>query len=426
MEVLTTAAPAPFRRIFQAGMRDDGHRLLGGTEVLHLVPHYGRLYSSLSYKLNAYLPEDPQTGAQIIVLDQPGGSWQLVRDYERAHWRVTLESVTFTADGRGRTLEVPVSLLLAAPSDSRGTVYVDSLDDDTGRWTRTHLGSGSSVASIRSFFVYRDKVTGLERVFAGTSPLGIFSGTYDAEVPGRIRWEDEAEMSGYMRRPMAFTECNGRLYVSIKPDIYRRIDGETPQWEKVYTIPVPLIVPSSGLRGLTTVPRPSGPGQVLLAALEGDRCRVVRIDPEDDFRETVELEVLDFLAEQWGQRPTYGVVAYDDFTRVADPDADRTLLFTGLGATYSTQLDTHPADAWVRDAWYLIRYPDGQRYELRRIQSPDLQPMPELVAVRSIAVSPFERGMLYIGGYDPNAKPCRQTAWVFSASTEAALAPQLR
>ncbi len=422
MDVLTNTAPAPFRRVFQAGIRDDNHQLLGGTEVLHLVPHGGRLFCSLSYKLNTYLPDDPQTGAQIIVLDQADGSWQLDKDYERAHWRVTLESVTFTEDGRGQMLEAPVSVLLAAPSDSRGTVYVDSRDDETGTWTRTHLGSGSGVASTRSFFVYRDKVTGRERVFAGTSPLGIFSGTYNPEVPGKIRWEDTAEMDGYTRRPMSFTECNGRLYVSIKPDIYRRIDGDVPQWEKVYTIPVPLIVPSSGLRGLTTVPRPSGSGQVLLAALEGDRCRVVRIDPEDDFRETIELEVLDFLGEHWGQRPTYGVVAYDDFTPVADPHTGQTLLFTGLSATYSTQLDTHPADAWVRDAWYLVRHPDGLRYDLRRVESPGLLSGQELVAARSIAVSPFEPSILYVGGYDPNAKPCRQTAWVFSASIEAALA----
>ncbi len=426
MEVSTTAAPAAFRHIFQAGALDGRQRLLGGTEVLHLVSHRGRLYASLSYKLNAYLPEDPPTGAQIIVLDHPDGSWTLVHDYERAQWRATLESVTFTADGRGRTLETPVSLLLAAPSDSRGTVYVDSCDDDTGTWIRKHLGSGSGVASVRSFFVYRDKMTGVERVFAGTSPLGIFSGTYDADLPGKIRWDDEAEMADCMRRPMAFTECNGRLYVSVKPDIYRRIDGKVPQWEKVYTIPVPLIAPSSGLRGLTTVPRLSGSGEVLLAALEGDRCRVVRIDPEDEFRETVELEVLDFLAECWGQRPTYGVVAYDDFTPVVDPKTGQTLLFTGLGATYSTRLDTHPADAWVKDACYLIRYPDGERYELRRVESADARSMLELVAARSIALSPFAPETLYIGGYDPNAKPCRQTAWVYSTSVGNALAPQPR
>ena len=424
METSTTTLAAPFRRVFQAGERDDNDRLLGGTEVLHLVTHGGRLFASLSYMLNAYQPEDPSVGAQIIVLDRPDGNWRLFREYDRAYWRATLESVTFTRDGNGRHLETPVSLLLAAPSDSQGNVCVDSLDDDSGKWIRTHLGRGSSVASIRSFFVYEDKKTGRERVFAGTSPLGIFSGTYDPEAAGKIRWGDAAEMDGYTRRPMAFAECNGQLYVSIRGDIYRRIDGESPQWEKVYSTPFPLIVASIGLRGLTSVTGPSGSGQVLLAALEGDRCRVMRINPEDDFRETVELEVLDFLDERWGKRPTYGVVAYDDFTPVTDPDTGQTLLFTGMGATYSTRIDTHPSDEWVQDAWYLVRYPDGQRYELRRVGYPDIQPMPELVAARSVAASPFDPGMLYFGGYDPNTKPCRQTAWIFSASIKASLAPQ--
>lgn len=63
------------------------------------------------------------------------------------------------------------------------------------------------------------------------------------------------------------------------------------------------------------------------------------------------------------------------------------------------------------------------RDELRRVESPDLQPMPPLIACRTLAASPFEPGMLYFGGYDPNEKPCRHTAWAFSASTEAALAP---
>jgi len=174
------------------------------------------------------------------------------------------------------------------------------------------------VASTRSFFIHRDTATGQERVFAGTAPTGIFSGVYDPDVPGRIRWDETAELSGYTRRPMSFTRCNGHLYVSIKPDIYRRIDGPTPQWEKVYTIPHPLVVPSSGFRGLSTVPDPNGSGEVLLAALEGDLCRVVRIDPNDGFRETLELDVIDFLHQQWGTRPTYAVAAYDDFTPVAD------------------------------------------------------------------------------------------------------------
>jgi len=415
-----------FRRAFRAGLRDAQGHLLGGTEVLHLVPHRGRLFASLSYKLHDYRPDDPDTGAQIAVLDRADGDWRLARGYERVHWRATLESVTFTEDGQGRRLDAPVAMLLAAPSDSRGHVYVDSFDDDSGQWTRTRLGSGSGAGSTRSFFVHRDTETGQERVFAGTAPTGIFSGVYDPGVPGRIRWDDTAELSGRTRRPMSFARCNGQLYVSIKPDIYRRIDGPAPRWEKVYTIGLPLVVPSSGFRGLTSVPDPAGRGEVLLAALEGDLCRVVRIDPNDGFRETLELDVIDFLGQHWGARPSYAVAAYDDFSPVPDPRGGAPRLLCGLGATYSTQLDTHPADAWVGDAWYLVRDPDGARYTLGRVDDPDASAAADLIAARSFAASPFASDLWYVGGYDPNAKRCRQTAWVFSATTETLLAERTR
>ena len=413
--------PGGFRRVYQAGVRDDAGRVLAGTEVMHLVSHRGRLYAALSSARNVPLPGDPEVGAQIIVCDRQDGGWRADREYDVEHWRITLESVTFTRDGHGRTLVAPTQLLLAGPSDKRGDVYVDSRDDDTGAWTRMHLGSssGRGVGSTRSFYVYQDKVTGDERVFAGTLQLGICSGVYDPDAPGKIRWAKEPELTGYTRRAMGFAECNGSLYVTIKPDIYRRVDGERPRWEKIYTISEPLIAISSGLRGLRAVPRASGAGQVLIAALEGDRCRVLRIDPDDGFRETVELDVLEFLAQHWGRRPTFATVAYDDFTPVTAPRDGEPLLFAGLGATYSTALETHPPDAWVDDAWYVVRHADG-RYDLRRV-APDLDPALPLVATRSIAVSPFDPGVLYFGGYDPNAKPARHTAWVFAASVDAVL-----
>ncbi|MBO9871895.1 MULTISPECIES: hypothetical protein [Xanthomonas] len=426
MHASIATTPAPFRRVFQAGVRDSDGHLLGGTEVLHLVPHQGKLFSLLSYSHHRYLPGDPPVGAQVAMLDRADGEWRQVHAYDRDYWRATLRSVAFTQDERGRTLDAPISLLLAGPSNNKGAVYIDCLDDDTGTWARTHLGSGSGLTAARSFFVHRDTVTGQERVFVGTLPLGIFSGSYDPDAPGKIRWDRQPELSGYRRRPMAFTECDGVLYVSIRPHIYRRIDGPAPRWESVHTIAEPLIVPSCGYRGLMGVPRASGPGQVLLAALEGDRCRIVRIDPQDDFRETLELDVLEFLGEHWGARPAFGVVAYDDFTPVLDPASGQTLLLAGVGASDSASDDVHPPDGWARDAWYLIRDPDGQRHTLARIESADLAPSTPLFAARSFAASPFEPGMLYVGGYDPNAQPCRDTAWVFSASVETVLAPRTR
>jgi hypothetical protein len=69
---------------------------------------------------------------------------------------------------------------------------------------------------------------------------------------------------------------------------------------------------------------------------------------------------------------------------------------------------------------YLVRDPDG-RYQLRQIADPALPPTSKLVSTRTIAVSPFDPGTLYFGGYDPNATPAHNTAWMYAAPVEVAL-----
>ncbi|ATB41642.1 hypothetical protein CYFUS_007110 [Cystobacter fuscus] len=102
-----------------------------------------------------------------------------------------------------------------------------------------------------------DRITGIERVFAGTLPGGLYSGVYDADVPGRIQWSEAPELSGYKAHPMAFAECDGALHVAIKPHLNRLVDGEQPRWETAYTLPGEVTRISSGLRGLTTIPHPA-------------------------------------------------------------------------------------------------------------------------------------------------------------------------
>jgi hypothetical protein len=69
----------------------------------------------------------------------------------------------------------------------------------------------------------------------------------------------------------------------------------------------------TGLRGLTAIPGPGG--EVLLAAIEGNASRLVRIDPRDG-GETTELDVDDFLGGDWGMRPNYTIVAYNNMTKI--------------------------------------------------------------------------------------------------------------
>ncbi len=408
-----------FRRVYQAGMRDTNGRFMGGTEIMHLVAHLGKLYAATSVMWDQP-GDDPAVGAQVLVLDHPDGGWRVEHEFDARNWRMSLVSVTFTVDGHGRALDAPVSMLLAAPSDGQGHTTVHSRDEASGMWAGMTLAKSNRTASIRSLRLHRDTVTGVERVFAGTLPSGLYGGVYDPTAPGKIRWDERPELSGYGDRPMAFAVCNGALHVAINPHLYRRVDGESPRWEVVYTLPEAVSRISSGLRGLMTIPHPSGQGECMMAALEGEQARIVQLDPGDGYRATLDLDVLEFLGQQWGRRPGYAIVAYDDMTPVPLAGNGGTALLVGIEATYSDQHDTHPKDGWQPEGRYLVRYPD-RRYELRQISDPTLQPMPRLVSTRTIVVSPFDRKVLYFGGYDPNSLPAHNTGWVFSAPIAVAL-----
>ena len=192
-------------------------------------------------------------------------------------------------------------------------------------------------------------------------------------------------------------------------------------WRLVYTNPQPHHS-ETGLRGLTTVPSPSGNGEVLIAAVEGDAARIVRIDPNDG-SDATELDLATFLSRQWQTRATYIIAAYNDMTRLHD-NRRGDLLLIGFEAFISPGAPV-PSGHRIVDVgygrldaggWYLVRYPDG-RYDLRQITASRIAEQ-ALVATRSIAPSPFpnDASTLYFAGYDANKAPAHNTAWIFRAN----------
>jgi hypothetical protein len=279
-------------------------------------------------------------------------------------------------------------------------------------------------------------VTGIDRVFAGQDPRGVFSGTYDPAVPGHIRWNalPELDLSGVSEvglsgrsghlRVSSFAECNGRLYAAVGQHIYERIDGADPRWRLLYTNPYPGHT-ETGLRGLTAIRSPSGQDQVLLGAVEGNAARVVRIDPRDG-SEATELDLADFLGQLWGMRATYVIAAYNDMAKVRDPGGGEALLI-GLEAFILPSAPIVAGHNVVNvgygrleaGGWYLVRHPSG-RYDLRQVAAPSGRP---LVATRSIRVSPFprENDALYFAGYDANKVPAHDTAWIVRSTIGGAI-----
>jgi hypothetical protein len=194
--VSTNLAQAPqgdFAVSFTAGSRDDAGRFMGGSEMRVLAAHAGRLYAGNGYWEDQPGPEGPQ-GAEILVLDEPGARWRVDHAFDermpdgrpRDLAVSALEEVTFTTDGKGARLPAPVSLLIAANWDLTGTARVFSRDDTTGIWANASLAQDRPMPGflpqVRSLGGHRDRVTGIDLVFAGQDPRGIFGGTYDPTV----------------------------------------------------------------------------------------------------------------------------------------------------------------------------------------------------------------------------------------------------
>src|SRR5207248_4670212 len=128
-----------------------------------LVSHGGRLYAGNGYWEDRPGPEGLQ-GAQILVLDRPGGQWRVDHAFEErlpdGRWRDlavgALSEAVFATDGSGRPLPRPVSLLLASTWDLTGAARVFTRDDATGAWAALTLAQDRPAADflpqIRSFW----------------------------------------------------------------------------------------------------------------------------------------------------------------------------------------------------------------------------------------------------------------------------------
>jgi len=181
----------------------------------------------------------------------------------------------------------------------------------------------------------------------------------------------------------------------------------------------------TGLRGLTTVPSPSGHGEVLLAAVEGNAARIVRVDPRDG-SEATELNLADFLVQRWGMRAGYVIAAYNNMAKIRDPGGGEALLigleaFIPLSAPVTAGHNVVNVGYGRLEAggWYLVRRSNGH-FDLGQIPA---GPGRALVAIRSIRASPFpqERDALYFAGYDANKAPAHNTAWIFRSTLAAVI-----
>ncbi len=410
-----------FTRDYEPGTRDRKGQFMGGVELMRLVSHGGSLFAALGYATD--LPgDDPSPGAQILVKRGPDEPWEVEQNFPGALRVNAMESVTFRTDYTGQALAAPVVLLVAEASSAFALRRESSplscvvRDDSSGRWEECPISTRAPRAYVRAFGVHRDRRTGVDRIFAGTGAGEIYSGAYDPDSPGGIRWDAEPEYTnpnfegGSFKRVSAFCEANGEAYCSVAPRLVRRIDGAQPAWEEVFTWDVDEGKYGAGLRGITAVRMPGEDHEVIVGSRERPG-RILRIDPKDGFRVEVELDSRAFLRQQWGVRPIGGgLTAYNRFVPGRHPGSGEPVHWVTVAAI-------RPGD--MNAAWLIIRNADAS-YEVVRIFDSSLRDHPRLISTRTVEIAPWSDSEIYTGGYDlwGNNRRNHNTAWIYRGTLQ--------
>ena len=433
------------------GTKDTNGELLGGTELMRLTAHDGKLFAGVGY-FGQDPAKRPAPGAQVLRKDSAGSGWVVdatFPDYVRVD---TLLSATFTKDTSGQKLTKPVTMLVAGlwwrkvkpwGVDEEAPLSVAVRDDATGTWTLSTIATatGGSPGDVRALAMHTDARTGRQYLFAGGGDGVVYRGSYDAAAPGHLKWEADPGLPKAARF-VTFTECDGVLYVAgglvenngINPlrgtvtaddrrregGLYRRVDGPKSRWELVYRWP--FAGPRFNehhMRGLSVVPDPRDPARlVILGGLE-DPPLIQRIDPATG-RATDELNYMKYFQRVFGDRPNKGLwvnaVMLNQLEPFTDPQCDERMHFV-------TAYIMHPKnpEAPHNGAWFLVRKLDGTYSHGEIRPESGLPSGRSLQGVRSIIESPFpeERGKVwYFAGHCAERKLMHDTAWIYKGTLQ--------
>ena len=425
-----------WQQSFIAGNLDINGLFMGGSEVLHLVPHKNKLFASIGYWEDEnniwYGGNDLNLGwAQIICLANEDDSWKVDFDLGLNYLRPEiLKQVIFTKDYNGNTLDAPDTLLIVgaySPNYISGIVTANIFvrNDANGLWDQVLVYEGGFPAgenySMRDIEIYTDQVTGIENLIISVGTQGIFSGKYNPNIDGKIEMGLNPEIGPLSIRSLGIAIANNSLYFSSGNKIFKRNDGFNPSYDVVHDfLDLGSNINSAvgGIRGLSTISNPSGVNEsmLLMWCPNGQsRGTIFRLDTSESqgfdrvYETKISLLVEDYLP---GVTVTYLLGAYNEFYSFTDPASNEEYHIIGIESLL--QGENYPTwNSFYSGAIFVLRDNSAQ-YELQEINGAiDFEDNP-LVAVRCYVKSPFENeDALYFGGFDPNGYTSTNNAWIY-------------
>ena len=440
--------PAGWVQSYDAGYVDSQGAYAGGSEIMHLAAHRGKLFAVNGYWMDARWaipPDGHKQSAQVLRLGAPDDRWQVDLDTGKTN-DVGLEymkgnilkSITFTRDASGKPLPQPQSLLVMAAGarfDRGGAVSAWVRDDDHEQWHHTLVRHGSAVGGVRwlprDMHVYRDQVTGVEQLFLLLGNPGIMTGQYDPSLPAKIRWSRNTEFpfltrGAFRSRPLGMVQANGSLFFSVDDAIYRRIDGPRPTWKEVIHLGDDIDTDVGGVRGLTAVPNPTGQGDSLLFAWAPSgrsTSQIMRLDPDGQggYTKHDEISISDLMSRHLNVLFSYTLAAHNMMYPVTHPTTGETVHLIGcLGNIHGADPLRWKGSALYGGALYAIRHKPGE-YSLHEVNNSYRRGKRPLISPRAFCQSPFGDDQLYIAGHDASNRISDDMAWVFTAPLAVAL-----
>ena len=433
---------------YDAGYRDANGSYAGGSEIMHLVAHQGKLYAANGYWMDAHwvIPPDAQKqSAQVLRLDKSDDNWQVdlemgaTNGYDLRYMKGNiLKSVTFSYGADGKPLERPVNLLVMAAGatfERGGAVSAWVRDDTKGTWNHSIVRHGANGGGIRwvprDMELYRDKETGVERLILLLGNPGVVSGVYDPNIPGKIRWETVLEypfpdVGSVSTRPLGIVQANNSLLFSVDDAILRRNDGIRPSYTVIIRLADDVDTDVGGIRGLTAIKNPNGPGQsILFLWAPGGRStsQVKRLDPDGRGGYSLhdEENMMELMEKHLGRDITYTLGAHNMMYPIHDPQSGELVHLIGFQGNLAGKNHLQWAGSRLyAGALYAIRRAD-QTYSIHEVNNAYSPGKPTLVSPRAFCLSPFEDNTLFIGGHDSSNRISDDMAWICKAPLEVVL-----
>jgi hypothetical protein len=451
VRVVPASEPAQWSLSYDAGYRDDNGAYAGGSEIMHIMSHQGKLYAANGYWMDSHwvIPPDAQKqSAQVLRLDKSDGTWQVdlemgaTNGYDLRYMKGNiLKSVTFTYGADGKSLAEPVNLLVMAAGatfERGGAVSAWVRNDADGKWNHTIVRHGANTGGIRwvprDIEVYRDKITGIERLILLLGNPGVVSGVYDPTLPGKIRWEPVLEypfpqVGSVATRPLGIVQANDSLLFSVDDAILRRIDGPRPSYTEILRLADDVDTDVGGIRGLTTIKNPNGPGDsILFLWAPGGRStsQVKRLDPDGKGGYTMhdETNMMDLMKNHLDVDVTYTLGAHNMMYPIRHPESGELVHLIGFQGNLAGRNDMQWAGSRLYGgALYAVRKAD-QTYSIHEVNNAYAARKTALVSPRAFCLSPFGDNQLFIGGHDASNRISDDMAWIFKAPVSVTLGIQ--